>query len=108
MRVDLDDEKQSLLSSSSLSSSSRIGKAMKRALSISSTNDVVYCRIAHQYDSVPVVEDEITIMVVHIQKESDKMGNKILEACRELHNKAPPQDYVRARWRTRVIDCRLP
>ncbi|KAB2065585.1 hypothetical protein ES319_A09G099100v1 [Gossypium barbadense] len=86
MRADLEDEKQR---SSSSSSSSGIGKAMKRAFSkiassASAANDVVYCRIDHQYDTVPVADDENTIMVAHSTKESDNMGNKINEACRRF------------------------
>nr|KJB35351.1 hypothetical protein B456_006G110600 [Gossypium raimondii] len=86
MRADLEDERQR---SPSSSSSSGIGKAMKRAFSkrassASAANDVVYCRIDHQYDTVPVADDENTIMVAHSTKESDNMGNKIIEACRRF------------------------
>ncbi|TYI64776.1 hypothetical protein E1A91_D09G111600v1 [Gossypium mustelinum] len=85
MRADLEDEKQR----SPSSSSSGIGKAMKRAFSkrassASAANDVVYCRIDHQYDTVPVVDDENTIMVAHSTKESDNVGNKIIEASRRF------------------------
>ncbi|PPD66296.1 hypothetical protein GOBAR_DD36827 [Gossypium barbadense] len=38
----------------------------------------------HQYDTVPVADDENTIMVAHSTKESDNMGNKINEACRRF------------------------
>ncbi|KAH1090844.1 hypothetical protein J1N35_018101 [Gossypium stocksii] len=83
MRADLEDEKQRS------SSSSAIGRAMKRAFSkrassASAANDVVYCRIDHQYDAVPVADDENTIMVAHSTKESGNMGNKIIEACRRF------------------------
>ncbi|KAB2012668.1 hypothetical protein ES319_D09G106400v1 [Gossypium barbadense] len=84
MRADLEDEKQR----SPSSSSSGIRKAMKRAFSkrassASAANDV-YCRIDHQYDTVPVADDENTIMVAHSTKESDNVGNKIIEASRRF------------------------
>lgn len=86
MRADLEDGKQG---SSSSSSSGGIGKAVrrafsKRASSASATNDVAYCRIDHQYDTVPVADDENTIMVARSTKESDNMGNNIIETCRRF------------------------
>ncbi|XWS52845.1 hypothetical protein CRYUN_Cryun11dG0107300 [Craigia yunnanensis] len=79
MRATEEDEKQS---------SSVVERAVRRAFSMrasSASVNEVYRRIDHQYDPVPVGDEEINTTMVQTEIEPDKKRkNKILEACKRF------------------------